>query len=59
MLYFHWIVKIDGKPYGVNLSHPCGNLKEDEAMVRYMMRKHLGLKRLPKGTVVEKVLPIS
>lgn len=43
----------------VEITIPSGNYKEDEGFARYLIRKQLGLKRLPKNSRVWPEYPIS
>jgi hypothetical protein len=43
----------------VELQYPTGNLADDEGMVRHHLRKELNLKKLPVGTEVDWIRPIS
>jgi len=41
----------------IELPNAGDGYREDELRVRFLLRQQLGLKRLPKGTVVEPMYP--
>jgi hypothetical protein len=48
-----WRWRVGNKSGTIELRVPDGNRSEDESHVRFLLRRQLGLKVLPRGAVVE------